>query len=197
MSSYSKPLTKLEKWNRIIWTILATGFNVASGFFCSIIFIASCFQFSSTIAIWSGIGAILYTAPAWIIWHCVYKKHGTRLLTFFLFINVLLIILNCVTIAFNHTHTLSSSTMSLQNFLIVLCVLCCSSLMIIQLRKTNKKLYFQKHYTDEYLIITEHMESSTSIEDLDFQFQLLVKQWPKLNRYSYYKYKIKKHELTD
>lgn len=186
-------ITKTEKWNRIIWTILAAGLPFLSFLFYFVLFLLFCFQQNQIGMVLMGILSAISIIPPWTIWHCVYKKHGTRLLTFLIFflpgLSVACVTATTFAPSLFNTYIESHSTTLSWATLISVTYLLCSVLMGLQLRKTNKKLYLQKHSTEDYERALEQMKFSTSMEDLEIQFRNLIEQWPKLERHTSQEYK--------
>ncbi|MES2345732.1 MAG: hypothetical protein V4494_07340 [Chlamydiota bacterium] len=199
MSLHSLPISRAEKWNRIIWTILAAGFNLFIPLCGLIVFIVACFQLQIYTAFWAASVSILSIIPSWMIWHCIYKKHGTKLLMFLIFAGPCLAILYAIAAIFKpelHLAYLNfASQITPWMILTQAPFSTCWLIMSWELLRTNKKLYMQKHCTNEYLAALEQMNASTSTDELTAHFNTLMLQWPKLKRHFTRGYKAKKRTL--
>ncbi len=200
MSMSSFQLTNNEKRNRKIWLAVALlpclmNLPVAC-FYCIQAAIAGNGYLAMLITVYMG----MILLPGWLVWHCTYKKHGTRLLTCTLVMNFFCAIW-CMVVLLTHSPSsvlLKAAFAEAPLWMILIG----SSLHIywlalsFQLRKTNKKLYMQKHCTDAYLVALEEMKASESEKDLKDRFLFLKQQWPHLKRYSSKEYKAKKRQAN-
>jgi hypothetical protein len=125
----------------------------------------------------------------WLIWHCAYKKPGTKLLTSCLIlapIDALLLALNL----FQEPWNIWNTVVNVINASIFLWWY----IQCIKLKRINKKIQLQSH--PEYVESLQLLKGQTSRESLDHEFFKLIRTWPQFERTSSKEYKLKKAELS-
>ena len=125
----------------------------------------------------------------WVIWHCAYKKPGTKLLMFWLItgpIQVLLSSLNFFEKSWNVWNKVG--------LILNLSFFIWWYIQSIKLRKINKKIQIQKY--PEYIKSLQLLNEMTSREKLDEEFSKLIRNWPQFERTSSKEYKLKKDCLS-
>lgn len=178
-----------EKRNRKIWlamTLLPYALHLIFFFY---IFFTGLLTGKSCASILMLIPAIIVMCiPCWIIWHCAYKKHGTRLLTTQLVLTFISTFLN-ICLCFGNLllggsveNYVKATSMTLTWWGIAWGTV--AWVLGFQLRKTNKKLYFHKHCTEEYLGAIEKMRFVSSEEERQELYHSLLHQWPRLKYYT-------------
>lgn len=123
-----------------------------------------------------------------LYFHCAYKKHGTRLLTWTLMLGV----------ASLFTLTNLGGKFSL-NLILPLCINAWWYLMSLKLRRVNKEIQFSTfHSSEAYLTAKESLDNATSLHDLKYRFHESISNQPNGFR-SVLKplYKTKKAELKN
>jgi hypothetical protein len=91
--------------------------------------------FSKTLTMLLAWTAVIGLLQLWLIWHCAYKKHGTKLLTFWLF-TAPLAQLGSVVIAFK----IDCSAITIGNSIVQIGVFLWWYLLSLKLRKFNKAI---------------------------------------------------------
>ena len=184
-------ITQNEIKQRKVWLIA----TIASFGLCPLLAITSFPKLSENTDlfnnIWYQLAASTFGSLVsfWIIWHCGYKKPGTKLLTsclIFAPIDALLLALNL----FQEPWNIWNKVVNVINASIFLWwyVQC------IKLRRMNKKIQLQSH--PEYLESLQLLKELTTRERLDQEFFKLIRTWPQFERTSSKEYKLKKDELS-
>jgi hypothetical protein len=120
------------------------------------------------------IPSLIITLLIWAFYHCAYKKHGTRFLTFCLLVSLLISARQLYKIFLMG----SIDFYELVAFLVNLPLFLWWVITSFKLRSLNKKLQMRALDCQEYLHGIELMKTAQNIEDLGTKFHALIEKWP-------------------
>lgn len=127
------------------------------------------------------------------LYHCAYKNHGTKLLTFTLVIMVLNIIFDIFNWFSNSTP--SNAFISLRTT--INCVLdVWWFILSIDLRRINKAIQLSGIYDKEYLEFVASIRNSKNLEELELKFYEIIRNHPDALSTIVEEYKVAKKALA-
>ncbi len=132
---------------------------------------------------------MLQFLPTWILYHCAYKKHGTRYLTLNL----------CLSLLFPLSFLVNMDKIGKLNpfgLLVMILLWALWVYLCVKLRNINKLLQANRgcncpEYHQQIALLNE----SVSLEDLDTAFYRIMEKWPQWGRHSSMNYKKRREEL--
>lgn len=139
----------------------------------------------ATIALF-GLILILSSIPFWIIYHCAYRKPGTKWLMFYLIILPIQFV--------SSLQSLREDPRAWLGIIIGLPICIWWYVLSLKLRKINKSQ--QPHKQDpQYLKAVHALKSAKTMEELEWQFSNLMKEWPQFEAFSSKEYSLRKREF--
>ena len=144
----------------------------------------------SVVIVWQLTTGLAGLIPLWIIWHCAYKKPGTKWLTCWLICTPLYSLQTWVQLVKEPWDPWFTG-------IAVFDLLCYVGwyVLSLKLRKINKQL--QANSSPEYAKAVRDLREAPTMEVLNDHFVNLSEKWPKLEYTSSKEYKRRKLELSE
>ena len=179
-------MTEKDKKTRRHWLIATLVYFLGFPALLFLIFVILAGDRLATIALFAFI-LILSSIPFWIIYHCAYRKPGTKWLMFYL-----------ITVPIQFVSSLPSLRDDPRAWLgIVICLPICIwwYVLSLKLRKINK-LQQPRKQDPQYLKAVHALKSAKTMEELEWQFSHLMKEWPQFETFSSKEYSLRKREFN-